>query len=533
MYNEISIFKVDKVMITVLTLITYFLFAVIIVLGVLFGFKRGLGRSVVRVVYMAVLIPVSYFLGRAVANPISDKLIRLITNSKNKVIHTIVEGSPETAELLHQMARVLVIPLLFALLYGLFEALSYILFNRISSAVLNKVRKGKEPVSRSRLLGGLIGLGRGLVVSTILLIPLCMVITVVSTSDPAALASLKVPGFKSGDKQVAMATSPVAVLASNRILYPMTMVPADTIPEEYAELRDSGICVMQEAPYIINAVGNAKQTYSDATKAKSDKSIAVIKTIGAINSSVGDSKVLPAVVAYIIRVEAKEIKKSDTIFGFDYSNSNELTKQLLHEMLAVLEEVNSENVNSILSTLTGDGDQSGALENVVTIMKNTNSGETIRQNADLFSETLVDMGKSNDLKQINSIVSQIGIQYLNKSGMSLFSDETPDEKKKQMFDTVADTINRYYDEISVNIDAFDDGGKTYEQCVNNLSQVIIDATKDENYTITEDEAIIVSVGLISYFEGHDEVTAEGLMEYIGLSDEEIARINTTGLPSGK
>ena len=166
-------------------------------------------------------------------------------------------------------------------------------------------------------------------------------------------------------------------------------------------------------------------------------------------------------------------------------------------------------------------------------MKNTNSGETIRQNADLFSETLVDMGKSNDLKQINSIVSQIGIQYLNKSGMSLFSDETPDEKKKQMFDTVADTINRYYDEISVNIDAFDDGGKTYEQCVNNLSQVIIDATKDENYTITEDEAIIVSVGLISYFEGHDEVTAEGLMEYIGLSDEEIARINATGLPSGK
>ena len=102
-----------------------------------------------------------------------------------------------------------------------------------------------------------------------------------------------------------------------------------------------------------------------------------------------------------------------------------------------------------------------------------------------------------------------------------------------MFDTVADTINRYYDEISVNIDAFDDGGKTYEQCVNNLSQVIIDATKDENYTITEDEAIIVSVGLISYFEGHDEATAEGLMEYIGLSDEEIARINTTGLPSGK
>ena len=172
---------------------------------------------------------------------------------------------------------------MFALLYGLFESLSYILFNRISSAVLNKVRKGKEPVSRSRLLGGLIGLGRGLVVSTILLIPLCMVITVVSTSDPAALASLKVPGFKSGDKQVAMATSPVAVLASNRILYPMTMVPADTIPEEYAELRDSGICVMQEAPYIINAVGNAKQTYSDATKAKSDKFITIIRTVGAIN----------------------------------------------------------------------------------------------------------------------------------------------------------------------------------------------------------------------------------------------------------
>lgn len=65
---------------------------------------------------------------------------------------------------------------------------------------------------------------------------------------------------------------------------------------------------------------------------------------------------------------------------------------------------------------------------------------------------------------------------------------------------------------------------SYEQKVADVSSAISDATKDYNYELSEDELTIAAVGIISYTASTDEITPEGIMDYLGYSEEDIKRI---------
>lgn len=128
-------------MVLALSIITYALLIAIPALGVIIGFKRGLARSVVRSIYLCVLLPLSYLLGRVAAAKVAELLISKLSGMSGW-IGTFINGMPESLDMLEVLACALATPIIFAVLFGILEALSLICFGKISRAAVRKVAGG-------------------------------------------------------------------------------------------------------------------------------------------------------------------------------------------------------------------------------------------------------------------------------------------------------------------------------------------------------------------------------------------------------
>lgn len=501
-------------MILALTLLTYFLFALALTLGVISGFRRGLGRGIVRGVYLLLLIPIACLPATLLAAPISTRLTAIITDSSSSLIQTIVKDSPETVELLFQMARSLTLPILFALFYGVLELLSLICFKRVSTWTVKKAA-GEKQNRHSGLFGGMLGLLQGVLVSTILLMPLCMAVTLASNTDPAAFSTPDSASSVQAEKQ---SDSAVSLLPSSHLLKSATLIPTDKIPEAYTELRKNKICMMTEAPYIINAVGYAKQSYASAVDNGEAKSIALIRAVGAINSHSDGSLIIPSVMAIIMNTSSSDfidmIQQGLGIGEVD----NKIALKLIDDVNGAFERATPQNIRSILDTLAGDGKSNGTIEDLVELNANTSSGQTVKQNEELVADILLNFGRNEHLKTSNSSVGVIASEFISSADSPLTSPDTTGDEKKQIFEIVCDEINKRSDTL-LNFDS-----TNYEKAVNDISDTIITETKSFGYELTESEGTIAAIGLIAYVEDGGEISPEGLMEFIGISEKEIDEI---------
>lgn len=503
-------------MIIGLSVATYNALAVCIVVGTLAGFKRGLGRGVVRTVYLVLLIPIAGLLANLLATPIVNKVVSVVFDSGNMLIETAV-GTPENSELLFEIVRVLIVPLMFAIVYGILEALSLIYFRHVSDGVLNKLVGDKQQHRLSRCFGGLLGFAQGAAVSVILLIPLCMATTTLAASDPVALAALNIPGVSAeAEAPTADTASPVAMVPSNRLLYSVTILDPDAIPHEYRELREGEICMMDEAPHIINACGHAKRSYSIAAESGKSKAISGIRALGALNSSMGRSRVLPAVLAHTMNATSDIMTLAQNLFGLNISG-NSVATQLMDEIISTLKNADSSSISSILGTLAGDGYNSGTFENLLEL-SSKGAGESLKQNEHLIADVLINLGRNKDLSKVNNIVSTIATDLMDSSNTPLLSTELESSQKRQILEMICDALANYF-KLTSSID-----GADYEEQVKNLADIILTGTKSYNYEMTESVATIASVGIITYCENGGDITPEGIMTYIGLSQDEIAAI---------
>lgn len=497
--------------------------AAILILGAFIGVKRGLARSVVRSVYLVVLLPISYFIGHLIAGIIAERLVERLGDSGGS-LGLLAAGVPDSTRLFEVLVGTLITVVLFALFFGIFEALSLICLKRASLAIIKKVvGEDKQPCRHTALFGGLVGLAQGVVVSIVLLLPLCMCVTLMSASSPAALASLNIPGFDddAGEADTAFERSPVELMPSNQLLYPMTRISDRNLSAGYSELSGSGLCAMDEAPDLINAFGNARKAYQTTLNGNNGKLTAMIRALGAVNAAKGDSRVLPIALTDVLHAISRTV---DTVNDLSHllgieSDNDDLPHRFLTELLLALERVDTSNVDPIIRTLAGDGFSTATMENVLLFKENTDAGGRIGEHFDIVADVLVSVGRRKELRHINSEISQVIVDYIIEADTPLTSDAISDEHKKQLFENVSNEIQKHIDVIKI------DDEEKYVETVSTVSGLISDTARSYDYDeLTDDELTIASVGIISYGETTDEITPEGIMDYLGYTEEDIKRI---------
>lgn len=165
----------------ILYLVVVALTALPIVIGALLGLKRGLNRSVLRLVIVAVSVLAAWLLREKLTEIIMNLDISGIVGSANPgdTIRTMIEGafSAEQADmvkLVMPIVQILVGVIAFLLSFIVLKFASLIIFWILKIFV----RPGKR---KNRLFGGLVGLAQGALVAYFICVPLNGLITTVDT----------------------------------------------------------------------------------------------------------------------------------------------------------------------------------------------------------------------------------------------------------------------------------------------------------------------------------------------------------------
>lgn len=143
----------------------------IVGLGVLLGYKRGIGRGVVRLVELVVMGVVSFFLGRFLSDLFAHKAWAAISPLLGADIVELISASPALNELIVGFVGALFVPFIFALLFSVMGLISLILLKKRSVALVRGITKRDEDMSKKS--NRLIGLGIGAVSAVLVALVLC------------------------------------------------------------------------------------------------------------------------------------------------------------------------------------------------------------------------------------------------------------------------------------------------------------------------------------------------------------------------
>ena len=186
-------------LVTLLSLLFLALQIVILAICVWLGYRRGTGRSTVRLIYLSVLAVLSFFLARWVAGPLSGSVLSIVERSYSEPIKQLMLRSPQTKQLLGRIISAMLVPVIFALIFAVLQLLSLIRLKTLSEKLTRLVKKDGDPLnSTSRWIGAGLGVVQSILIAAVLLAPLsCAVISCVRSTRrrwrPSACRGIK-PG---------------------------------------------------------------------------------------------------------------------------------------------------------------------------------------------------------------------------------------------------------------------------------------------------------------------------------------------------
>ena len=144
----------------------------LIAIGALIGYRRGLIKSLVRLVYLVIIGVISFFVGRAIAFPCAGKICKLIIPMLPDEALEIVKRSFHLETLASNILGGLFSAITFAVIFALLRLLSLIYFNKLSGWIAKKLGE-KDPLSTaSKWWGVAIGFIYSTLAAAILLLPI-------------------------------------------------------------------------------------------------------------------------------------------------------------------------------------------------------------------------------------------------------------------------------------------------------------------------------------------------------------------------
>ncbi|OPZ01337.1 MAG: hypothetical protein BWZ10_03473 [candidate division BRC1 bacterium ADurb.BinA364] len=164
---------------------------VILAICIWLGYRRGTGRSVVRLIYLSVLAVLSFFLARWLAGLFSGVALIAVARFYSEPIKQLMLRSPQTEQLVGRIITALLVPVIFALVFGVLQLLSLIRLKTLSEKLILLVKKDGDPKgAASSWIGAGIGVIQGILIAAVLLAPLSCAVVILRSVDSQALEAL-------------------------------------------------------------------------------------------------------------------------------------------------------------------------------------------------------------------------------------------------------------------------------------------------------------------------------------------------------
>lgn len=156
------------------------------------GYLRGMGRSIVRLAYLAVIAAISFPLANLLSYPMSPLGMNWLMSKIGKTASSVASANPALLFTLRNVITAVLTPILTAVIFVALEALSLIYFEKLSSKLVVFITKGKSVISEksSRIVGTCIGAVSGLLMLFVILTPVAFGSSILVKTPMESLESI-------------------------------------------------------------------------------------------------------------------------------------------------------------------------------------------------------------------------------------------------------------------------------------------------------------------------------------------------------
>lgn len=355
---------------TLLSVLFLVLELVILVGAAVTGYRRGIGKTAIRVLYLTIIGLGSFFLGRFVSFRLSDIIMDTVKGIVPQDVLTLLTTAPELEVLLINLVGALIAPLFFALLFGLLQLITLIYFNTIADKIVHAVYKKEEAPSWSKWAGAGTGAIVGIAVAAVLLSPIFTVIFVAENVPDDTVTIFAEALAEETPNESAAAPSVTGVLRAQPAPLSLSIKPSFNvtkfipwdkalvralttydIPDHHTDDADHENA-SDVLPVLIETAGDALYAYNVTAHNGGTANDALTNAASTVIPHLDEASTIKIASADLLRAMGITLQEKGSVFGIEMPASEDpLLKSMINNLVDSLAHTTPDTVKANMVTL--------------------------------------------------------------------------------------------------------------------------------------------------------------------------------------
>ena len=339
----------------------------ILLVGVLLGLKRGLGRTAVRATYLVIIAVLSLLIARGIANNVADivpTFARTVLTTEAPEAIEIMDMAPDLEVIAAHLVGALLVPICFATLFVIFQVLSLIFFKKASVAIVTAVTNNDEKPSWSKWAGAGAGFVLSLIVAAIVLSPLYTVVAIVENTPESTIYEFsEVADATTAEADMSTTALKATVIPTNASMrvtnlffinnFVTEKLTTYKIPNTLAT-EDDRESLVHFIPTLLETAEDALSVYVTTGSAGGEEIDAITNALSAVVPHLGDSVTLRHIFAEALRVLGVSFRENGSFMGLTLPETdNAIVNSLINNIVKTCAETDSSSVMINMSSLFG------------------------------------------------------------------------------------------------------------------------------------------------------------------------------------
>ena len=515
----------------------------ILVFAGLIGYRRGVGRTAVRLVYLILIGIGAFWAARAIAASVSASVLLGIHELLPADILSIFHYSPELEPLIINIVGAMLAPVLFAALFGLLQLVTLIFFKKISTAIVAAI-SDKDTPTWSRWVGAVSGLVIGLAISAVLLSPLYLVLSVVDhtpdrTTDILTEAYDQNVVAEVSDIKTSNALSAQPTPLSAEIkpgfnaarLFPWNAPLVDLLTKyNIHEQSESGAqeTLTHSLPLIFEMAGDALRSYNSTIEYEGGTYDALTNAASTVIPYIDQSETVKYLATDVIHALGMTFQDGNTFFGLKPIETNDpFSQSILSHLIDALAHTTSETVKDNMVTLFGSPTFDQEAD---TISTTVNSGLLVAMIRFNPNDPLSSLASGDTTALVGSIAENGGMDAMLKDiheyATDLIEESGIDLADRQYEEFYTDVKDEISDHIVTGTNSED---ASITDIAKDIEGTIGNYVEDHDIALDDIQVSVVSVSIAKEFtnekyineNGELDISIKDLMSFFGIDESQI------------
>ena len=504
----------------------------IVGLCVLIGYKRGLGRTIVRAVYLAIIGVVSLIVGRSIAATATGIAMDFLMPSLPSEILSLIEQKPELLQLVENLVGALLVPLLFTTLFVVLQLLTLICFRLISKKLVSLITKKNERSTVGKWTGAAAGLVLGIVIAAVLLAPLYTVVHIVENTPETTIA---IAGESFLDEELTLDTEGAMYVSDFAFVNKMLVRGLTTydIPDPAKDEKGTEPAI-DTVPVLLATAGDALYAYGVTADQGGTMIDAIANTAAAITPHISESSAVRHITADALYLLGVAFRDDGEFMGFTLPEAdNAILNSIIKNLIDTLSKTTAENVEANMVSLFGrtviaygtDFGDISVNQGLLASMFKLDPEDPMKSLEDealsgAVSSAINNLSDNENMSEVLTDIKDFAVDIMNSSEIDL-SDEKYDPLYEEISENLSAKLNEHIDTESNEMASVSEVAKDLESTIESYftaydvpmgsfeTSVLASCIAQEFY---KEENIV---------DGQFNVTVDEVLDFFGITQSDI------------